>query len=169
MAEQFIHTTAAELRDRLDSFNRLNSCNKINNKGRAHNYWLHCVAPALRQWRQFGSPDAWLLEEEGVAHLIENQEAYPTEENETGYSAGEVEVTISSALSQQVGGSHYKSLPIQPVEYCQRNKLGFCESSAIKYISRWKDKGGIQDIDKAIHFLNLLKEIESKDDENNSL
>lgn len=63
-------------------------------------------------------------------------------------------------LKNQVGGNHYKYLPIQPVEFAQRNKLGFCEASAIKYICRHKNKGGIQDIDKAIHFLELLKEIE---------
>ena len=62
-----------------------------------------------------------------------------------------------SALDVQVGGNHYKKLKIQPVEYIMANELGFCEGSAIKYITRWRDKGGIQDIDKAIHFLQILK------------
>lgn len=65
-----------------------------------------------------------------------------------------------SAFNSQVGGSHYKDLPIQPVEFCQRNNLGFCEASAIKYLCRHRSKGGRQDIEKAIHFLNLLLEIE---------
>lgn len=64
------------------------------------------------------------------------------------------------AMSQQVGGAHYKSLPIQPVEFCQRNKLGYCESTVVKYVSRHREKGGKQDIEKAIHFLNILLEIE---------
>lgn len=67
---------------------------------------------------------------------------------------------MSDALSVQVGGNHYKGLAIQPVEYCQRNKLGFCESSAIKYITRHKDKNGRQDIEKAIHFLEMLLDFE---------
>lgn len=66
-----------------------------------------------------------------------------------------------SALQEQTGGTHYKQFPIQPVEFCQKNKLGFCESSAIKYIVRHPHKGnGEQDIRKAIHFLELLLEME---------
>lgn len=64
------------------------------------------------------------------------------------------------ALDSQVGGGHYKDLPIQPVEYCQRNRLGFCESSVVKYVTRHRQKNGRQDIEKAIHFLRLLLEID---------
>ena len=64
------------------------------------------------------------------------------------------------ALSQQVGGSHYKDMAIQPVEFCMKNGLNFCQASAIKYICRYHKKNGTQDIDKAIHFLQLLKQIE---------
>ncbi len=65
-----------------------------------------------------------------------------------------------SALNEQVGGGHYKSLPIQPVEYCQKNGLRYCESAVVKYVSRHREKNGAQDIRKAIHFLELLLEIE---------
>jgi len=61
---------------------------------------------------------------------------------------------------QQVGGNHYTRLAIQPAEYNQRNGLGFCEACVVKYVSRHKHKNGKQDIEKAIHFLNLLLEIE---------
>lgn len=64
------------------------------------------------------------------------------------------------ATKTQVGGGHYKDLPIQPVEYCQKNKLGYCESCVVKYVTRHKSKNGKQDIEKAIHFLQLLLEIE---------
>lgn len=65
------------------------------------------------------------------------------------------------ALAQQVGGSHYKDLAIQPVEYCQRNGLGFCESSVVKYVTRWRSKGnGVEDLKKAKHFIDLLIEME---------
>ena len=67
-----------------------------------------------------------------------------------------------SALEQQEGGSHYKDLPIQPVEYCHRNGLGFCESSVIKYVTRWRSKNGLDDLRKARHFIDLLIEMESK-------
>jgi hypothetical protein len=65
-----------------------------------------------------------------------------------------------NALEKQIAGTHYKSLPIQPVEYCQKNQLGFCEASVVKYVTRHKDKAGREDILKAIHFLELLLEIE---------
>lgn len=65
----------------------------------------------------------------------------------------------TSALATQVGGDHYKSMPIQPIEYITKNNLGWCEGNVIKYISRWKQKGGKADIDKVIHYANLLKEM----------
>lgn len=67
---------------------------------------------------------------------------------------------MSDPFKTQVGGGHYKDLPIQPVEFCQRNKLGFCESSAIAYLCRHGRKNGRQDLEKAIHFIQLLMEME---------
>ena len=66
------------------------------------------------------------------------------------------------ALETQVGGNHYKSLAIQPVEYNQLNSLGYCEGSVVKYVTRWREKGGIQDLEKAKHFIDLLIDIEQK-------
>jgi hypothetical protein len=66
-----------------------------------------------------------------------------------------------SALDVQTGGSHYKDLKIQPVEYIHANGLGFCEGSVIKYITRWRAKNGIEDLKKARHFIDLLIELES--------
>jgi hypothetical protein len=65
-----------------------------------------------------------------------------------------------SALSNQIGGVHYKDLPIQPVEFCQKNKLNYCEANAIKYLCRHRDKGGREDLEKAKHYIDLLLEIE---------
>lgn len=65
-----------------------------------------------------------------------------------------------SALKQQEGGDHYKELAIQPVEYIHQNGIGFCEGSVIKYVTRWRNKGGVQDLRKARHFLDLLIELE---------
>lgn len=67
---------------------------------------------------------------------------------------------MSRALERQEGGTHYKDLVIQPVEYCHKNGLGFCESSVVKYVSRWKSKNGIADLRKARHFIDLLIELE---------
>ncbi len=66
------------------------------------------------------------------------------------------------ASSIQIGGDHYKNLHIQPFEYVMTNDLNFMQGSAIKYITRYKDKGGIEDLKKAIHTLELLIEFETK-------
>ncbi len=65
-----------------------------------------------------------------------------------------------TALTTQIGGDHYKSLAIQPAEYCQRNQLRHLESSVVKYVTRHRNKGGEQDIRKAIHCLELLLALE---------
>lgn len=59
-------------------------------------------------------------------------------------------------LSEQVGGGHYKGMKIQPVEFILANELGFCEGNAIKYICRYKQKGGVEDLKKVIHYAQLL-------------
>src|SRR5690606_18724548 len=69
-----------------------------------------------------------------------------------------------TALSAQVGGDHYRKLKIQPVQYAHANGLGFIEGSIVKYITRWRDKGGIKDLEKIKHFVDLLIELESKPD-----
>jgi len=61
-----------------------------------------------------------------------------------------------SALNEQVGGDHYKKLAIQPAEYIHANGLGFFEGNVVKYVTRWRDKNGIEDLRKAQHYLALL-------------
>lgn len=73
-----------------------------------------------------------------------------------------------NALDKQVGGGHYKRFVIQPVEFCQKNKLGYCESNVIKYVVRHQFKNGVEDIKKAIHYLELLLQLEYADAEKNS-
>lgn len=62
----------------------------------------------------------------------------------------------------QVAGDHYKKLKIQPVEYILANNLGFCEGAIVKYISRWRDKGGVEDLRKIKQFCEFLIEEELK-------
>jgi len=67
-----------------------------------------------------------------------------------------------SALDKQIAGNHYKKFKIQPAEFCHKNNIPYLEATAIKYLCRWRDKGGFDDLDKAIHFIELLKEFESE-------
>jgi hypothetical protein len=63
-----------------------------------------------------------------------------------------------SANDSQQGGDHYKNKPIQPWDYILSNDLGFCEGNAIKYVTRWKEKNGVEDLLKAKHYLEKLIE-----------
>lgn len=67
------------------------------------------------------------------------------------------------ALDKQVGGDHYKSLAIQPIEYVTKNNMGYCEANIVKYITRHASKGGRQDIEKVIHYAELLLEMKYND------
>lgn len=68
----------------------------------------------------------------------------------------------SRALDIQIAGSHYKKLKIQPVEYIMANEIPYMEGNVIKYCTRWRDKGGIADLEKAKHYLEMLIEQEKK-------
>lgn len=63
-------------------------------------------------------------------------------------------------LDQQVGGSHYKDLAIQPIVFCQANELNACESNIVKYVCRHKQKGRMKDLEKVIHYAQMLIELE---------
>ena len=67
-----------------------------------------------------------------------------------------------TALNKQVAGNHYKDLPIQPVEYIYANALGYFEGNVVKYVSRWRNKNGIADLEKAKHYIELLIELENR-------
>ena len=75
------------------------------------------------------------------------------------------EVIEKNPLDKQVGGSHYKKYKIQPVEYAMANDLNYCQANAIKYITRYRDKGGIEDLNKAIHNIEILIELERKEND----
>lgn len=63
------------------------------------------------------------------------------------------------ALEKQEGGNHYKQYAIQPIEFIFKNNIGFIEGNVIKYVCRHKEKNGKQDLQKAIHYLEMLIEL----------
>ena len=67
---------------------------------------------------------------------------------------------VSEALNTQQGGNHYKQLKVQPVEYIHANKLGYMEGNVVKYVTRHANKNGAEDLKKAIHYCELLLELE---------
>lgn len=60
------------------------------------------------------------------------------------------------ALSKQVGGTHYKDMAIQPVTFIIANGLDFCQGNIIKYTCRYKQKNGVEDLRKVIHYAEML-------------
>lgn len=65
---------------------------------------------------------------------------------------------MSKTKETQVGGNHYKNMAIQPTEYITKNGLGYIEGNIIKYISRYRSKNGLEDLEKAKHYLEMLME-----------
>ena len=71
-----------------------------------------------------------------------------------------------SALNIQEGGDHYKKLKIQPIEFIDANGLDFLQGNVVKYITRHKDKNGSADVRKALHYCQLILELEYKEESN---
>jgi hypothetical protein len=99
----------------------------------------------MKQLELFPDLTTWTTEEEEVMQQMLNKGANGT-----------------SALDVQVAGNHYKDLAIQPVEYIHANGIGYFEGNVIKYVSRWRAKNGIKDLEKAKHYIELLIELETK-------
>lgn len=93
-----------------------------------------------------------------LMHAITNMEKepdlfYEALENFRKYGA-------ATANDTQVGGQHYKAKTIQPWDFIAANGLGYFEGNIVKYVSRWRDKGGLDDLRKARHYLDKLIELE---------
>lgn len=88
---------------------------------------------------------------------------HPFKKPEDPYISAPAEPVHFDPLSKQIGGDHYRSLAIQPVAYIHANKILFIEGSIIKYVTRWRNKGGLKDLEKAKHFIDLLIQLESAD------
>lgn len=98
-------------------------------------------------------------------HIVSAWNAAARQEREprgTPAHQPEAEQHHTGAMATQVGGGHYKDMAIQPVEFIHRNGIGFCEGCVIKYVSRWRAKGGVEDLKKARHFIDLLIEMEGQ-------
>ncbi len=77
-------------------------------------------------------------------------------------------VEYIESLNYQEGGTHYKKYAIQPIEYIHANKLDFFQGSVVKYITRFRDKNGLEDLKKAKHFIDLLINLEYNNDQSGS-
>jgi Cdc6-like AAA superfamily ATPase len=71
-----------------------------------------------------------------------------------------------SALDIQIGGEHYRKMKIQPIEFIHANELDFLQGNVIKYITRHKNKNGAADVRKALHYCQLILELQYKEETN---
>lgn len=67
-----------------------------------------------------------------------------------------------NSLTQQKGGSHYVDLPIQPVQFIAANGWDFFSANILKYITRWRSKNGVGDLEKALHYAHLRIELDAE-------
>jgi hypothetical protein len=95
--------------------------------------------------------DYWHFDNEWVTEISEQ------------YNLLNPERKHESPLDKQVSGTHYKDCGIQPIEYIHANGLNYFEGNAVKYITRHRKKNGKADIEKAIHYLELMLELEYKE------
>jgi hypothetical protein len=68
-----------------------------------------------------------------------------------------------SALDIQEGGDHYRKMKIQPIEFIHANELDFLQGNVVKYITRHKNKNGAADVRKALHYCQLILELQYKE------
>ena len=73
-----------------------------------------------------------------------------------------MEVTQHSALSEQVGGNHYKDMPYQPINLISQLDLDFFQGNVVKYVSRYKLKDGVRDLEKAKHYCKMAIDLNAK-------
>lgn len=69
-----------------------------------------------------------------------------------------------TSFDVQIGGNHYASMVIQPTEFIMKNKLNYIQGNVIKYICRYKNKNGREDLEKVKHYVDLLIDLEYGDE-----
>lgn len=89
-------------------------------------------------------------------------DATPVQWNKAARSVTTSAKPATTANDKQVGGNHYKLNGIQPWDFIASNGIGYFEGNIIKYVSRWRHKGGVQDLEKARHYLDKLIEMEGR-------
>ena len=67
-----------------------------------------------------------------------------------------METQFVSDVRSQVGGDHYSKMTIQPIEFINANGLSYMQGNVIKYVCRYRDKNGIEDLEKAKHYIDMM-------------
>lgn len=75
----------------------------------------------------------------------------------------------STSLRQQIGGNHYKQMPFQPICLILELDLDFFQGNVVKYVSRYKLKDGVRDLEKAKHYCMMAMELDDKNPPDDAL
>lgn len=120
------------------------------------------MTQAQEEWfTQRGQEAHRLKQVEQVKEIPEQQWTWPYPSvNHCDLSGREADVVVMDDVeeSEQVGGDHYSRLAIEPIEYIRENKLTYCEGNVVKYLSRYRNKGGLEDLRKAEQYLGWVIE-----------
>lgn len=127
--------------------------------------------PALEfYWNRDGQPDdidfyrivnqAEAVSTKGAPSAPERPTSHDL--NPTNTSIAMTKKNAPKANDIQIAGDHYKKLPIQAWDFIAANNIGFFEGNAIKYLTRWQSKGGVEDLRKARHYIDKLIEIQEQ-------
>lgn len=106
-----------------------------------------------------------MINEHDIHDMRKDNERYLTQVKDTSGNTPPKQ----SVNAIQYGGRHYKQFSMQPWDVILDWELGYLDGTALKYISRWKHKGGLEDINKAIHFLQKLIEVETQKNNKNAI
>lgn len=66
---------------------------------------------------------------------------------------------VVDPMARQVGGLHYRDFPVQPTEFAQKNGYDFCSGSILKYLARYRMKNGVEDLQKARHYVEIRESV----------
>jgi len=117
--------------------------------------------------------DRWVAHKEGLTFPVHLAERYLTFQKYPApqpAGAPQPEADLNwfwkkPATDTQIGGAHYRDMKLQPIDFIMQNNLDFCTGNAIKYLCRHKAKNGKQDLEKAVHYIQMLMEREYPDAE----
>jgi hypothetical protein len=105
-----------------------------------------------------------MINYEEQANMGMMDEAIKETVKDKGFTKTDLKKQALKGTLKQVGGNHYKDCKIQPIEYIVANNLTYSEGNVIKYVTRSRRKGGRKDIEKAMHYLEMILETEYNDE-----
>ena len=119
-----------------------------------------CIDDATpEQWDAIDRATEKARREAALDEMTRDAEELDLYDDEIVYNLN-IEAEKEKARDKMIGGEHYRQGGIQPIEYIHANSLSFCEGNVVKYITRWRHKDGLKDLEKAKHYIELLMELE---------